>query len=178
MSICIKREKVDVDVPSSSKRKPAPSTASKVSPGRQPRAKLTPKKEVFFEAAKIGNLKKLQQYIENGVDKEATNRFGFTALHIACEHGWLEIVEYLIVKCVVDIEARNHDDITALILASDRGHIDIVEYLVETGKADTNASDSDGCTALHSASDKGHKEIVKYLIRDAHADKDKKDRTV
>ena len=171
MSLSIKREIADVDVPSSSKRKPAPSTASKVSPGRQQRAKLTPKQptitpQVLFDAAQTGNLEKVKECIENGIGQDA-NKDGFTALHFACEHAWSEIVEYLVGERKANAEAKSFKKkFSPLHLACVAGNSEIVDFLVETCRVDANEADIDGCTALHCATQHGHMLIVKYLIQD------------
>ena len=64
--------------------------------------------DVLWDAAQQGYLTIIQECIDNGVDKEAKDGTGQTALHLACWHGHLEVVKYLIETCGVDMEARTN----------------------------------------------------------------------
>jgi ankyrin repeat protein len=69
---------------------------------------------------------------------------GTTPLHLASEHGHINIVEYLVNKGA-NVDPKNENiimflssdilfhEITPLHFASSNGHIDIVEYLVNKG---------------------------------------------
>jgi ankyrin repeat protein len=51
----------------------------------------------FIDAAKNGDLTTVEQYIKKNGNVEAKEDcYGKTALMMACQHGYLEIVRYLI----------------------------------------------------------------------------------
>ena len=79
-------------------------------------------------------------------------------LLLACEHGHLEIVKY-IVERGVDVNAYVQD-MTILTMPCEKGHLEVVKYLVESG-ADIHA---DYDIAIQVASQCGHLEVVKYLV--------------
>jgi len=121
----------------------------------------------IFEASKRGDLKSVQQYIENGVDINLLNDDGFTAIMLASIDGHLEIVKYLVENGAnVNIKiTSNEGDYwrTSLHFATLFRHLEVVKYLVENG-ADINATDNYHNTSLMNASEKGYKKIVKYLM--------------
>lgn len=117
----------------------------------------------MWEAAKAGNLKRVQQGV--AVSK-ATVRIqddrGSTLLHIAAYHGRLEVVQYLVANgAQLNKQADNHW--TPLHGAACYGHFEVVRYLVSNG-AQKEVQDDDGLTPLHLAALRGRLEIVKYLI--------------
>ncbi|TNJ30039.1 Kinase, NEK [Giardia muris] len=92
-----------------------------------------------------------------------TNIKGKTALMIAAEAGYIEIVRLLAVK-----EARMQmvaegwqSGATALILAARAGRVDVVQVLTEL---EGNMTDSKGWFAMAVAAQKGHTDVVKILL--------------
>lgn len=63
-------------------------------------------KEVFFTAARQGDLAKIKTLIESGLDVNTKTDYGATALCYAAENGHLEVIKYLIEK-KIDIHARD-----------------------------------------------------------------------
>ena len=129
--------------------------------------------------------------LENGVDINATDKEGWTALIHASKNGYLEMVK-LLVENGADVNIKNNEGKTALEYASDKGYLEIVKYLkmkdinyksetdlikfsysrnlegvkylIEKGE-DVNAKDKDGRTALIHASKNGYLEMVKLLVK-------------
>ncbi|EPY21011.1 ankyrin [Strigomonas culicis] len=51
--------------------------------------------EKIHAAARKGNLDEVRRLVEVGVDPTLANRFGCTALHLACKHGQVDTAKYL-----------------------------------------------------------------------------------
>ncbi len=120
-----------------------------------------------FLVAKVGNTKIVEALIKAGVDVNAVNNDGLTALWVAARNGHTETVEALI-RAGADVNAVNavnNDGLTALWLAARNGHTKIVEALIKAG-VDVNAVNNDGNTALTLAAMNGHTETVEALIRE------------
>ncbi|CAL7951942.1 unnamed protein product [Xylocopa violacea] len=105
---------------------------------------------------------------QNGIDIEARNDAGWTALHLAAEAGSYDAV-YLLVRAGANV---NNTDTsygrTALHIAVEGGHKNIVEYLLKKTKISVNKRNFSGNTALHSAvvhTGARAKELCALLIR-------------
>jgi ankyrin repeat protein len=85
----------------------------------------------YHEAAINGDINLLMQCIQNGIDIEATNSFGYTALNLACRYGNCNIVEYLISKCHANVTTFDLCGSNALHIACQYGHYDIVHCLIQ-----------------------------------------------
>jgi ankyrin repeat protein len=123
-------------------------------------------------AASGGNIKKMQDYLNQGGDVNAKDEDGWTLLMRAGEGGITEIVKLLIDKGA-DVNAKSRSGYTALMSAAGRGHLDIVKLLIAKG-ADINAKANNGSTLLMSAAEGGNIEIVNLFI-DKGADVSAKD---
>jgi ankyrin repeat protein len=94
----------------------------------------------FWEAAESEDLVTLGDQVAGGVDVNAPNPTGDTALMAACVRGHLSIVQYL-VKFASDrlqVNAQNPAGWTAVMIASAGGHLPIVQYLVRFAGANIN----------------------------------------
>ena len=107
------------------------------------------------------SIEQIREILESGVDINAKNNWGDTALHIASREGHTDIVAMLLEKGA-DVNAKSDGGYTALISASESGHTETVAMLLEKG-ADVNAKTNWGDTALIEASYYGHTDIVKLL---------------
>jgi ankyrin repeat protein len=96
-----------------------------------------------------------------GTDDDGTMQM--TALHIATEKNYLEIVQALL-KAKINFDAQASNGRTALHIAAHNGNLEIVQALTAAG-ADPNIKDQDGNTPLHHAVAKGHLQIAKELLR-------------
>ncbi|WAO96700.1 Hypothetical protein NCS54_01438200 [Fusarium falciforme] len=141
-------------------------------------------------AAAAGDVAKLQQELDKGVDLNDTDhehdqtplfwaaekghedavqlliRYGaevnFIEPHIAAKDGKLSLVK-LLVHAGADVDAKGwHHDMTALSLAAAKGHRDIVEFLLQNN-ASTDLIDETGRKALARAIEEGHDDIVEIL---------------
>ena len=84
-------------------------------------------------AAFVGDLAKVQTFIQEGVDvNQKSGMIEGTALHAAAASGYKEIVEFLISKGA-DVNTQNRGGLTPLNLAQSADHTEIVELLKQHG---------------------------------------------
>jgi ankyrin repeat protein len=124
----------------------------------------------IHEAAALGNIEAVKQFLDSGTDVNAKDKTGGTPLDEAAGWGRKDIVELLIAKGA-DVNAKFDDDgSTPLHLAAWKGHFETAELLIAKG-ADVNAKMEDGDTPLDLA--KGHPETATLLRK--HGGKTKKE---
>ena len=87
-----------------------------------------------------------------------------TPLHIAAEHGHLEVVNVLMEKDNIKLNLIDDESQTPLHLAVQRGNLEIVKVLIERDGIGLNLRDYMHKTPLHLAAECGFLEIVKVLI--------------
>ena len=88
-----------------------------------------------------------------------------TLLHLACRHGWLDIVKCLIEEYGFAPNISDNGNQTPLHYACRYGHLNIVRYLTSHQHCDVTATStsSDHWTPLHYACRYGYMNIVEYL---------------
>ncbi|XP_050450693.1 ankyrin-2-like isoform X15 [Cataglyphis hispanica] len=116
----------------------------------------------FLRAARAGQLEKVLEYLESGVDINASNANGLNALHLAAKDGHLEIVRELLNRGAV-VDAATKKGNTALHIASLAGQEEVVQLLVQRN-ASVNAQSQNGFTPLYMAAQENHDSVVKYLL--------------
>ena len=117
----------------------------------------------FIESAKKGDIKAVKLFLAEGININAQNERGFTALMHAAEYQRTEVVT-LLLENGADVNSKNNrNNRTALMEASSSGNVVIIKQLVERG-AEINAKTNTNSTALHFASMWGHVEAVRLLI--------------
>ncbi len=116
----------------------------------------------LHEAAKEGDLAKVNRLIEGGADVNVRTGNGATPLHFAADRGHIDVVELLISKGA-DINAETKRGFTPLHWAAISGHEDVAELLISKG-VDINAESLTGFTPLHGAARSGNKDLVELLI--------------
>ena len=120
-------------------------------------------------AMKADDGARIARLAAEGVDLNATDRRGNTALILAADGGKAASATALI-EAGADLNAKNRSQDTALIRAALGGHDKIVEALATAG-ADLNAINKYNETALMSAALNGHAGVIKALLA-AGADPD------
>ncbi|KAK6142096.1 hypothetical protein DH2020_006964 [Rehmannia glutinosa] len=154
---------------------------------------LTGKRDdtALHSAARAGNIIAIREIIDDADETELMeilskeNSAGETALYVAAEYGYFEVVKEMIKYydlSAAGIKARNevvkvlmeaHPELsmtvdiantTALHTAATQGRIEVVNYFLESESNLATIARSNGKTALHSAARNGHVEVVKALL--------------
>lgn len=99
----------------------------------------------FFTAIQLKDIPTINEAIKIGINPNATDSNGNTALCVSIPHG-LEVIKTLI-EHQANINLPNKNGATPLMIASEYSTPEIVEYLLSKG-ADANAIDNEGCTPL------------------------------
>ena len=148
--------------------------------------------ENIFAAAEVGDLEAIQKHLEDGVGLNATNKQGYTALHIAVRRGQKDAVALLVDKGAnvnaqhkgktsLDFAGKQEEIKTLLrekggktgrelkaagsiFSAAKSGLMDAVKTHLTAG-ADVNAKNDNGYTAMHLAAKNGHVEVVGLLLQ-------------
>ncbi|KAL3159205.1 hypothetical protein ABBQ32_011186 [Trebouxia sp. C0010 RCD-2024] len=124
----------------------------------------------LHEAAELGDIDKLQQFVDAGKEMGYPARetlrardalVGATCLHYAAEHGRTACAKWLLDQDV-EIYAADHYGVTPLHLACLKGHLDVVSLLLNQG-CGTETRDNEGDTGMHWAATKGHSEVMQML---------------
>jgi len=138
------------------------------------------------------NEEKVHALIEKGLDVNALDEEGKTALHIASPIGRYSLVKYLVehgakvhikdkqhktalvyaieknrIKVIIYLskianEQEEKEEDDGLFVAAKNGNMDFVAY--ELSRSDINRVNKDGKTALHIAAEAGQFEIVAFLL--------------
>ena len=113
----------------------------------------------------------------------AREEYGFTLLHYACQHGWLDFVKSLIHEHSCDPHAVTQIGLTPLHYACRYGYFDIVRYLISEQHCDPDCCDNNQRTPLHwpsgafrACTQEEAVKIVKFLVSLVNCDVSKRDR--
>lgn len=117
--------------------------------------------EAFLKEVRAGNREHAELFIKAGMDINARDKDGSTALMVTSEKGESEMAQ-LLIQNGADVNANNIDGYTALMYAAYKGNVQIAELLIKN-KADVSAKDKDGWTALRYASIQGRNDMVALL---------------
>lgn len=115
--------------------------------------------EDFLRSAEKGDVISVELFLAAGMDPNAKDQYGGTALRYAASRGHVAIVQALLDKGA-DVNVKDNDGFTPLRYATRNGYAPIVKALLDKG-ADANAKDPGGWTPLAVAT--GHPEIVQLL---------------
>ena len=126
----------------------------------------------WFEAAKMGDVATLQAALARGMDADATNAIGWTALHYAASLGRLDVVSTLI-DAGANVNAPDCDGWTPLHVAAWHNHAEAMNLLLSAG-AEVNVATRDARIALHLAAKYERAGAVTTLVR-AGADVEARD---
>ncbi|WP_201829409.1 ankyrin repeat domain-containing protein [Microvirga zambiensis] len=104
----------------------------------------------------------VQRLLARGVDIDARDESGRTALLIATHGNRIEIARALI-EAGADVNAKDRIDDSPYLYAGARGHLEILKMTLAHG-ADLKSTNRYGGTALIPASERGHVDTVRTLI--------------
>ena len=102
--------------------------------------------DALHRAAQTGDIEGLKAALEAGVDIDARDARGWTALMHAVNKGYTLLVEPLL-EAKANPDVRAPDGATALFMAAVHGHSEIIEHLMKAG-ADIAISGPKGKTAV------------------------------
>lgn len=134
-----------------------------VSP-RTPPPSARPKLSVqdWLNAARKGDLSTLQTFLNKGVDIQAADTNGWTALLCATHESQIETVRWLL-EHQANTAAIHSEGRTALMEAASRGDVAILSLLLQNGAA-VDGRGLGGRTALMEASSRNHTEAMTLLL--------------
>ncbi len=121
--------------------------------------------EDYIAAASSGDIDSVQLFHTAGMNVDATDANGNTALIQSAMNGRKDVVEMLL-GTGADPTIANSAGRDALISASAKGYDDVARLLIERG-ADVNAEDEEGWIPLSIAAYNGHSNIVELLSGEA-----------
>jgi len=116
----------------------------------------------LVEAADLDDLVAARRLVEAGADVKAANRYGVTALSLACRNGNAEMIR-LLLEAGADVKAALPGGETPLMIAARTGRVECVKLLADAG-AEIDARDRRGQTALMWAAAEGHAGVVECLL--------------
>lgn len=119
-------------------------------------------------AAARGDTDTVRVLIQGGVDIDAKDKVGRTALMHAARYGENATIDALL-ELGANINAKNLNGHTALIYAARFGNADTVKLLLEKG-ADFQIATAAGATALELAKSYSHTNVVSILQNTALVD--------
>jgi ankyrin repeat protein len=131
------------------------------------------REEEVLQASYTDDIVSLNKLIQDGVNLNAQDSDGMTALIRASFDGKKEI-SFSLIAARANLDIQDNSKNSALILAANRGHLEIVEALFAAG-ANLNLQDNRGNSALMDAARNNRLDIVKVLV-EAGANLDLKDR--
>src|SRR5258705_5343866 len=117
--------------------------------------------EALWRIAETDNTQQVESILASGVDINASNAHGTTALMQAVSHGRVRMVRVLL-KHGADPNLSRNDKFTPLLLAAFFGHEEIVRILVEHG-ADIDAVTRFGTSAQMWAAARTFEDVVHCL---------------
>ncbi|WP_339045139.1 ankyrin repeat domain-containing protein [Candidatus Mesenet endosymbiont of Agriotes lineatus] len=132
---------------------------------KQEELTLQTNSNINFDMAIIGgDMDVVVKLLKEGVNVNAVNLYGNTALMFSAIHGRTEIAE-LLIREGANINAPNKDGYTPLTSAAYNGQTEIAELLIDR-KATVDARSKNGNTPFIIAILQGHTEVAKLLIEE------------
>ncbi|XP_043469121.1 poly [ADP-ribose] polymerase tankyrase isoform X1 [Leptopilina heterotoma] len=131
--------------------------------GDQDVADLLRGNSALLDAAKKGNLARVQRLVtpDNINCRDAQGR-NSTPLHLAAGYNNLDVAEFLLERGA-DVNAQDKGGLIPLHNASSYGHLDIAALLIKYNTV-VNATDKWGFTPLHEAAQKGRTQLCALLL--------------
>jgi ankyrin repeat protein len=112
----------------------------------------------FVRSAERGDTKALLLFFEAGIDVNAQNSGGYTALMAGAKNGQVDVISKLLEQ-KANVNVQGYNGLTALMLAAENNQLTIVKALLAKS-ADPNLQDNNGWTALMKAVYRGNTDCV------------------
>ncbi|KAF8010903.1 hypothetical protein BT93_J1516 [Corymbia citriodora subsp. variegata] len=122
----------------------------------------TPKWNPFHTFGLAGQIHFMDKLLENGLDIDAVDEYGHTALHRAVIGKKEAVISHLLRKGA-DPHVRDKDGATPLHYAVQVSAKQTVKLLIKY-KVDVNAADNEGWTPLHISMQSRNRDIAKILL--------------
>ncbi|KAG4306596.1 hypothetical protein PORY_000584 [Pneumocystis oryctolagi] len=125
--------------------------------------------EAFFYAARLGDLKTIQELPLSTINLFQQDEYGNTALHMASANGNLNVVQFLLSQLSKTndkhkyISIQNEQGNTPLHWAALNGHLEVVSLLVKEG-ADLYIQNKAQKTPLSDAESYNRTNVVTWLL--------------
>ena len=132
-------------------------------------------KNLFFYAIEKGDIKQVENILDEGLDVESTDRNGWTAMIRAAEEGQLDVVE-LLLRQGADPAHGKRGQLLPIHFAAEFGHLNIVKILLSSGGSQLNPRDYIGETPLHKAVRLSREDVAEYLLAQKGIEPDPEDR--
>ncbi|KAG4430893.1 hypothetical protein IFR05_013623 [Cadophora sp. M221] len=116
----------------------------------------------LHQYARTGRLECVEALLRHGVDVNASNDIGETALHVAASNGSESLLKFLIEKGA-DSQAIDFLKYTPLHHAAFGGCVGVAKLLLASG-ACVDSKARDGETALHLSTGRGHVTVTSILL--------------
>jgi hypothetical protein len=144
------------------------STSSTSSPHNAPTTaphSHPPPPPMLHSAIAQGKLAPVKFLVErgDGIDINAKDSHGLTALHVSIASKTTPITDFLLSQASINVNELEENKQTPLHLACFLGDLEIVQKLVGRG-ANVNSNDGLNGTPLHMACHKGHAKVAEFLI--------------
>lgn len=117
----------------------------------------------LFSASEKGDVEKIQQAIDSGINVDSFDADGWTPLMVAARNGKLAAVSTLL-KAGADVNAMSFKGQTPLIASAISDNPSIVKLLLDSG-ADPDTTNLEGETALDVAKHTGKKSVIELLTK-------------
>lgn len=141
---------------------PTPTIMEKMELFKRDSSKSADDIEELMQAASSGEFEKFKAFILKNQSKADSKLKGRTALHVACNKGRTDIINFLL-NCGADVNVADDDGNTPLHYAADGEQDSVVEELCKRG-ADKNVRNTSGQTPLHLAVIQQDLQCVRTLL--------------
>jgi hypothetical protein len=116
----------------------------------------------LMNGATTGDVHKIKNLIEKGVNPHTSDPTGLTPLMAAAHSGKIEVLK-LLINAGVPVNDKDSAGYTALMFSCNAGQLACASYLIEKG-ANVNEIDNDGSTPIMFSAQHGYNDIVKLLL--------------